>query len=199
MAFVLFHGSFNSYDQIKDFWFPKLKKLNQKIIFPKFPIETWDEITQGGKKYIPKKQNLQIWLKTFDKYYEAIKNEKDLVFIGHSSGPLFILHVLQNYELSINSAIFVSPFINPLTKPAWQVKLINQSYYSNKFVFNLLKRKCLNSYVLYGTNDPYVETENSLDFAKKMASNIIPINNGGHLNTEATSKSVIDTCKKVIK
>lgn len=198
MTFVLFHGSFNSYNQIQDFWVPKLSLLKQKIIYPRFPIDTWDEITKKGEKAPLKKQSLQSWLKVFDTYYEKIKNEKKLVFIGHSTGPLFILHVLEKYRLQINSAIFVSPFLKHLSKVSWQVKLVNKSYYSNSFNFNLLRKLCPTSYVLYGTNDLYVETKNSLLFAEKMNSKIIPVENGGHLNTEETSQYIIDFCKSVI-
>lgn len=195
MTFILFHGSFNSYNQINEYWLPKLKFLDQKVIYPRFPTDTWDEISANGPDIPPKKQSLNSWLQVFDSYYEEIKNKKDLVFVGHSSGPLFILHVLQKYHIQLNSAVFVSPFLKPLSKSSWQTKLINKSYYFDKFDFNLLRRLCPFSYVVYGTNDPYVETENSKHFADQMGSTVIPVINGGHLNREENSQLIVELCK----
>jgi|SRR3989344_4616556 len=190
MTYVLFHGSFDSYNQIKEFWLPELSKSKNKVVFPKFSINTWKEISDGGPNYSPKKQTKDIWLKEFKPYYDRIKNEKNLILIGHSSGPIFILHVLQKYKLKINSAIFICPFLNPLSKPAWQVKLINKSYYYDHFDFKLLRSLCPKSYVIYGTDDPYVETENTLAFANKMGSKIISIEKGGHLNYKGSFKFI---------
>lgn len=195
MTFVLFYGSFNSYDQVKEFWLPKLISLKQKIIFPRFPMDTWDEVTALPKGALPKKQSLQSWLKVFEEYVDEIKKEKDLIFVGHSTGPLFILHVLQKFRIQLNSAIFVSPFLNPLANPAWQVKLVNASYFSNDFNFRVMRKLCPFSYVAYGTDDPYVETENSLNFAREMGSTVIPVEGGGHLNNEESSEAVISLCK----
>ncbi|HSW97579.1 MAG TPA: alpha/beta hydrolase [Candidatus Saccharimonadales bacterium] len=192
MTFVLFHGSFNSSEQITHYWLPKLEKLGEKIIFPKFPIDTWDEITENEHTL---KQNLTSWLNTFEMYLDEIKKEGKLVFVGHSTGPLFILHVLHKYKLQLHRAVFVSPFINPLKKPAWQVKEVNKSFYYSKFDFTKLQNLCSSSYSLYGTDDPYVEVKNILDFANKMKSKEIPVKDGGHLNNEETSSIVVDYCK----
>lgn len=190
MIDVIFHGSFNSYDQIKEYWLPELQESKNTIIFPKFPVDTWQEITDGGPNYLPKKQSKDIWLKEFNAFYPQINDEKELTFIGHSTGPLFILHVLHAYKIKLKSALFVCPFINPLTKAAWQVQLINSLYYTDQFDFEALKFFCPQSTVVYSVDDPYVETENSLAFAKKMGSKVISIEKGGYLNYAGSFKYI---------
>ena len=197
MAIVIFHGSFNSLQQISDFWLPEITRLKQKVIFPQFPVDTWEEVTQNGENAMPVRQTLDAWLKKFEEYVPEIRQEKELVFVGHSSGPLFILSTLQKYQILLKSAVFVSPFLNPLTKPAWQVKEVNKSFYAN-FDFDKLQELCPKSYSLYGIDDPYVETENTLVFADKMKSILVPIEYGGHLNNDKSGKFVTEYCRKAL-
>jgi hypothetical protein len=67
MKFVLFHGAFGS---PKNHWLPDLKEklemLNQEVIAPQFPVDTWDDITNAGQLSHPKFQTLEHWHKTFD-------------------------------------------------------------------------------------------------------------------------------------
>lgn len=195
MAYVLFHGSFNSRDQLKEFWLPKLSELHETIIFPEFPVDSWEEVTEAGKSGGPKRQTLDAWLDVFDHYIDEVRQQQRLIFVGHSSGPLFILHVLRRYGLNIEGAVFVSPFIDPLVKPTWQVRKVNETLYDSTFDFASLRVLCPKSYVLYGTDDPYVETENSLAFAAGMQSKVVPVPNGGHLNKQHSADVVLKYCK----
>lgn len=126
MQFVIFHGAFGAPDKN---WFPYLKneliKLHQKVLVPGFPIEDWDKVTREKPKTKPINQNLQVWLKKFEKeYLPKIKKEKELCFVGHSLGPVFILHLVEKYNLQLDSAIFVAPFLRFL-HGTWQIEYVN--------------------------------------------------------------------------
>src|SRR3990167_6420665 len=119
MKFVIFHGAFGSPDSN---WFQELKlqleSLGQKVLIPKFPIDSWQKLTAAGHNYQMRSQTLDNWLKTAEKIVPSLQGDK-LCFIGHSLGCLFILHFLTKYKIKLDSAIFVSPFLDDL-KRMWQ-------------------------------------------------------------------------------
>ena len=186
MQFVIFHGAYGS---PSGNWFPYLKeefeKLDQKVLVPEFPVEDWNTVTKTKPKNKPKNQDLEVWLKVFEKeVYPKIKNEKHLCFIGHSLGPLFILHACGKFNLKLDLAIFVAPFLwTPNT--IWQIDYVNQSFYKKKIDFKKIRKLISHSYVFYGDNDPYVPKKYPLEFAKKIGSSIIPVKGGKHMNAEA--------------
>jgi len=201
MKFVIFHGSFGSPEEN---WFPELKErlesLGQEVIAPQFPIEDWDEFTEIGPDMVPKKQNLENWLKFFkEKVLPQIKKDEKLCFIGHSIGPVFILHAVDRFSIQLDSAIFVSPFLEKLKDDVpWQFNLVNSSFYKADFDFNKLTNLIPVSYVLYSNNDPYVDKKYPTDFARRLGSSVIVINNGKHLNAEAGFLKfplVLELCK----
>ena len=185
MKFVIFHGSFGSHGNN---WFPELKErleaLGQTVIAPQFPVEDWDRFTKAGPNAIPRNQNLANWLKFFEKeVLPQIKKKDKLCFIGHSIGSVFILHAVEKFNLQLDSAIFVSPFLD-LIPDIWQYKLVNSSFRKTDFDFALLRKLIPVSYLVYGENDPYVDRKYPLKFAEKMGSLVISVKKGGHLNSE---------------
>lgn len=203
MKFIIFHGSFGS---AQGNWFPQLKEklesLKQKVILPQFPVDDWNEITKNGKKAKPKNQTLDNWFNFFEKnIFSKIKKEEKLCFIGHSLGPLFILHLVDRFNLQLDCAIFVSPFFEIPETKLWQIDLVNKSFYKKDFDFEKLKKLIPVSYVLYSDNDPYVEKALSLEFAEKLKSKKILVKGGGHLNAEFGFYDfplVFELCKKFI-
>ncbi len=198
MKFIIFHGSYGSPDGN---WFPQLKKklelLGQEVIVPRFPVDDWDEVTKKGPSQELKNQNLENWLKAFEDTRKKLKKDDKLCFVGHSLGPLFILHVVQKYNIKLDSAIFVSPFLRPLNK-AWQIYLANKSFYNAVFDFEKLKKLIPVSYVLYSDNDPYVDEEYSKEFAQKLNSSLIFVKKAGHMNSEVNLNEfplVLELCK----
>jgi len=185
MKFVIFHGS---YSDPSANWFPELKAkltlLGEKVIVPQFPVDDWEKVTKRGIKNQSPIENLTNWLTIFEKeVLPTIINEKNLCFIGHSLGPLFILHVVEKFNIKLDSAIFVCPFLKKLNR-SWQIDYVNQSFYKEEFNFRKLKKLIPVSYVLYSDNDPYVDEKYSLQFARKIKSKLILVKKGGHLNTE---------------
>jgi len=182
MKFVIFHGSFGSPEGN---WFPQLKEslenIGQEVIVPQLPVEDWDTFTKTGSTTIPKNQNLQNWLKTFEKLVKSFKKGEKLCFVGHSLGPLFILHVIEKYNIKLDSAIFVSPFLEKLGG-MWQIDNINASFYKIDFDWKKLNRLIPVSYVLYSDNDPYVPKARSLEFAHKLGSSLVLVRGAAHMN-----------------
>ncbi|PIY69211.1 hypothetical protein COY90_01970 [Candidatus Roizmanbacteria bacterium CG_4_10_14_0_8_um_filter_39_9] len=181
MKFVLFHGSFGSPDEN---WFPQLKRkleeLGQTVIVPKFPVEDWGAMTKKGPHQTLKNQSLQNWFKTFEKILSTLEGKDKLCFVGHSLGPLFIVHVVQKYNIQLDCAIFVSPFLeNP--PGVWQFDLVNKTFYSVGFDFEKLKKLIPVSYVLHSDSDPYVNMNQSVLFGKAMDSSIIFVRKAGHM------------------
>jgi len=124
-----------------------------------------------------------------------VAQTKDLVFIGHSLGPLFILHLVEKFNLHLDSTIFVCPFLLHLKTSPWQINLVNKSFYKSDFDFTQLQRKISTSFVLYGTDDPYVETMQSLVFAKQLGSSVIGVVGGQHLNKEENTNLIVELAK----
>ncbi len=198
MIFILIHGAFGS---PTGNWFPQLRgqleNLGQTVIVPQFPVDSWDEITSSGPEIAPKKQLLVNWLDEFEKTIGIIPKNEKICMIGHSLGPLAILHFVTNFNLHLESAIFVCPFLESLHK-SWQIDTANSTFHKTDFDFNDLHHKIPLSYVVYSDNDPYVDTKYSLDFANRLGSQKIPVTGLGHMNSESGVLDfplVLELCK----
>ncbi|HUD19445.1 MAG TPA: alpha/beta hydrolase [Patescibacteria group bacterium] len=198
MKFVLFHGSFGNPEEN---WFPQLKEqlqlLDQEVVVPTFPCDDWDELTKAGLSAPPKHQSLENWFKAFDEMYKTFDKNEKLCFIGHSLGPLFILHVVERYNIQLDSAIFISPFMSKLNKP-WQFDHVNAPFYKTDFDYEKLRKRIPVSYVLYSDSDPYVEREQPVKFAEPLHSSIILVKKAGHLNAAVNLNEfplVYELCK----
>ena len=186
MKFVIFHGA---YGYAKENWFPylaqELKRLGQDVVVPNFPT--------------PENQSLASWFSAFENVKKDF-GEEELCFVGHSLGPLFILHTVHRYNIQLNSAIFVGPFFEPLGIEKFDS--INKTFYEHDFNFDTLKKLIPDSYVVYSSNDHIVPKERSLHFAEKLGSKTIEVKNGGHLNAQSgftTFPLVLDLCRKRVE
>ena len=174
----------------------QLESLGQEVLIPGFPVDSWEDLTDAGPSYLMKKQNLLNWLNTARKFVPGLQGEK-LCFIGHSLGCVFILHLLSKYKIKIDSAIFVSPFLDDL-KSLWQFKIANNTFYKTDFNFLKLKKFLPVSYVLYSDSDPYVDKNRSILFGKALESSLINVKKAGHMNSEVNLNEfplVLELCK----
>ena len=183
MKFVLFHGSFGNPNEN---WFPDLREdleaLGQTVIVPQFPVEDWDELVKNGPEAPVHHQSLQSWLDVFEKeVLPLIETKEKVVFVGHSLAPVFILHVVSKFKITLDCAIFVSPFMDTLDR--WEFNKVNQTFYKTDFDFDEIKKYIPVSYVLYSDNDPYVPKNYSLIFAKALESSSILVRAAGHMNS----------------
>lgn len=184
MQFVIFHGAFGSPEGN---WFPQLKgqleDLGQEVIVQQFPVESWNNVVSRGKGYETNIQTLDNWLATFESaVLPKLKRNEKMCFIGHSLGPVFILHVVERFNLQLDSAIFVSPFFKTL--PQWEFNAVNKTFYKSDFDFHDLKQRIPVSYVLYSDNDPYVPVEQQKEFAEKLDSSLVHVSQAEHMNSE---------------
>lgn len=202
MKFIILHGSFAKSNES---WRPELKYklelLNQEVLLPQFPVENWDEITNlGEERAVAENQNLKNWLDYFaEEIYPQIKNE-EVVFVAHSLGPVFLLHLIENFKLKINAAIFVSPFLNLENSPTqiWQINLANKSFLGHNFDFEKIRKSIKDSFVLYSENDPYVPAEVSIEFADRLGASKIPVFGAKHMNDEVHLDDfplILELCK----
>lgn len=198
MKFILIHGAFSS---PRNNWLPELKdkleSLGQEVVAPSFPVDTWDAVTKFGQSVPSKKQNLNNWITEFDKIYKTFRKGEKLCFIGHSLGPLFILHLVERYNIKLDSAFFVCPFLTKLSK-SWQIDHVNESFYKSDFDFVTIRKSIHISYSIYAKDDPYVPLKSARTFAMNMKSEIIESETGMHFNSEANCTSfplIFELCK----
>jgi predicted alpha/beta hydrolase family esterase len=128
MQFVIFHGSFSAPTEN---WFPYLKRnleiLKQKVAVPQFPIENFEQFTKSGPNQSSKIQNLTNWTRCFENILNKFDKNDKLCFVGHSIGCVFILHLVEKFNIRLDSAFFVAPFLT-LNKVSWQYDLVNRTF-----------------------------------------------------------------------
>ncbi len=161
MKIFIIHGSYGSPDEN---WLPWLKKeleaLGHQVTIPKFPT--------------PENQSLTSWIKVIERY----NIDKDSIVIGHSLGPAFLLHIIENQP--VKAAFFVAPFISALNKPEFDK--VNETFYIKKINWNQIKRNCTKFYIFHSDNDPYVPLEKAKELANKLGVKAILVKGAGHFN-----------------
>lgn len=163
----LIHGSFGHPDEN---WFPWLKgeleKSGCQVFAPQFPT--------------PPEQSPEKWQKIFE-YHEQYLN-KEAIFIGHSLGPAFILHILEKIDRPVKAAFFVSGFLGKIGNPVYDEA--NKAF-MKKFDWKMIKQNCGKLYMFHSDDDPYVPLRKARELAKNLGVEIILIKGGGHLNEKA--------------
>lgn len=197
MKFIIFHGAFGSPEGN---WFPALKEkleaIGQEVIIPKFPVDDWDEVTKAGSQVPQTNQYLKNWITAFEPVAKQCTSDEKICFIGHSLGPVFMLHVAQQFHLQLDSAIFVSPFMESLhSKEFWQFDHVNNSFYKTDFDFSDLKKRIPVSYVVYSEDDPYVDQKFPLKFAEALGSAVIPMMKAGHVSNSIYASLLFELAK----
>ena len=151
------------------------------MFLEQYPVDTWDDIEKKGKDNKNTVQNLSTWT-TFFAEHTLPRLNKDPVFFGHSLSPVFILHLLDRFNLQLKGAVFISPFLEKLDqRSTWPFDVVNRTFFKTDFDWVRLKKLIHHSYVLYGTDDPYVPNHFPIDFASYLGSELIPVKNGKHL------------------
>lgn len=128
----------------------------------------------------PENPNKTDWVKTI---YEAVgvPNE-DVYLVGHSLGVPAILRYLETLgkDGKIGGAILVSgPAVKIEKKGYEQVN----TFLETTFDFEHIKNTCDNFVVIHGDNDSIVSFSDAEFLSGKLEGSLVPVINGGHLNS----------------
>lgn len=106
--------------------------------------------------------------------------DKDTIIIGHSSGAVEILSLLQHFpaDSTIKAAILVSAFKDNLD---WDVL---NGLFNEPFDFDLIKKHCSSFTFVHSDNDPYVSIDQAKYLAQQTGGKLITFDGQGHFNTE---------------
>lgn len=165
---VIIHGSFGSPEEN---WFPwlaeKVKKLGCHVHVPSFPT--------------PEGQNLANWRKTF--YDHVVEITPEMILVGHSLAPAFILSLLEESSVQVRGIFLVSGFLGKLGLEEFDP--INESFVCREFDWDRIKRNTGVIHVYNSDNDPYVPLEKGEELAGKLGVELTVIKGGGHINASA--------------
>jgi len=170
---LILHGKSNN---SKGNWFPWLKdeleKLGWKVWVPNLP--------EADKPNIEKIKNCIFANKNW-------KFDSDSLLIGHSSGAVAILGLLQALpkEIVVDTCILVGSFIAMHDDPDWEeVKGLFIKPFSYKYIKNRARRFVF----VHSRDDPHCLPEQAEYLAKKVGGELIMKENEGHFNLEKGQK-----------
>lgn len=192
MTYLILHGSFGSPEENWFTWAKlKLEQEGNVVYCPALAVDDFDSLRKDDNP----RQNLKTWLEMIQPIINQIEHQGEpATIIAHSISPAFALSLMDaNPKLRLEKLIAVSPFLHHgRASEMWQFKKVNDSFLSaaEDIIADELKLKDINSrinqaIVIYGDDDPYVETEQSLEYAQLLNARVVEVKGGGHLNAEA--------------
>lgn len=151
-------------------WFPwlrrELSKEGIEVVVPQFPTPTG--------------QTLEAWFTTLNESAGDLGRQD--ILIGHSTGAIFLVNVLNRIKSPVKSVFLAGGFVRPNGNPRYDA--LNSSFTSGPFDWDLIRRNASKAYVYSGDNDPYVPFENGRELAAQLKVPHLVIPGGGHLNDE---------------
>lgn len=167
MRYFIIHGTGGTPDAN---WFPWLKEKLQdqghEVIIPHFPG--------------PEHQSLESWRDTFSHYENLIT--EDTIFIAHSVGPAFVLDILQRIPVQVKGCIFVAGFTGLLNHEYFDA--LNKTITDREFDWITIRQRSEQFYVVNAKDDPYVPYQKGIELAHDLHTQMISVEEGGHLNAE---------------
>jgi len=149
-------------------WFQWLKKQLQnrryKVWVPKLPTPGKPRISRNVKYILANKK----W-----------KFDSESVLIGHSSGPVTILGLLN--ELPENIIVEKCILVAPFTKSDWEP---NSELFDYDFDFENIKKKSRKFIIIHSDTDPYTPLDQPKELARKLGAELIIKKGEGHFNLE---------------
>lgn len=166
LTVVIIHGSYGSPEEN---WFPwlaaEIEALGKKALVPRLPT--------------PEGQNLTNWLEEFASQVGPLN--ENMILVGHSLAPGFILNLLERSESSVRGTFLVSGFLGRLGIDEFDP--INETFVCREFDWDTVRQNGGEIRVYNSDNDPYVPLEKGEELAAKLGVELRVIHNGGHINT----------------
>lgn len=166
----IFHGAYGSPSES---WIPwlreELEKIGCKVFVPAFPT--------------PENQSLESWLGVFKRFEDSV--DENTVFVGHSLGANFILHLLERTGKRIRAAFLVAGFVTPVVDPEGRFNRINRTFYEKKLGWSKINGGCRDFYVINSDDDPYVTLEMAEKISKPLGVTLIVMEKAGHFTKKS--------------
>lgn len=165
-AFI-FHGTGADPDM---HWFPWLKEELEKegfnVVIPDFPT--------------PENQSRENWLDVFEEYDKLL--DEEAVLIGHSTGAVFTLNVLQRYDQEVAGCFLVAGFTGPLGSERFDP--LNRSFAERDFDWEDLREKA-EFFLYHSEDDPYVPVEKAESLTDNLEGGLRRYSDRKHINQDS--------------
>ena len=176
----IIHGSFGNPDENWYSWLKmELEKKGHTVFVPPFPT--------------PDGQSLENWRAVFLPYELEITS--DTIFIGHSIGAAFLLRFLEQSDVKIRAAFFVSGFASLLHN---EFDALNRTFLDHPFLWDRLRQHCAQFFVVHGDNDPYIPLSFAQELAHSLGTKPFIIPDAGHFNEKSGYKQFPLLLEKVL-
>lgn len=129
----------------------------------------------------PENPNKSEWVKTI---YEAVGSpNEDIYLVGHSLGASVILRYLEvlGKDAKIGGVVLVSGLAFKIEKNGYEQ--VN-TFLETTFDFEHIKNTCDNFVVIHGDKDSIVPFSDAEFLSGKLEGELVPIINGGHINSD---------------
>ena len=169
---VLVHGTKGKRDGN---WFPWLSKSLEdsglQMLRPQFPT--------------PENQTIEGYFKVWNKEIGSLAS--DDILIGHSSGPNFILRVLERQETPIKATFLVAPFVRE--NGDTEIDNLNRNLWGGGYDWEKIKKFGGQFFVYASDNDPYVPLKNSQEVAGLLGVKLTLVSGAGHFNLSSNPQN----------
>lgn len=141
-------------------------------------------IGQGYKVWLPQlpgadKPDADVYTKFLLSNDKFIYDDQTII-IGHSSGSVEALHLLQHLPKTtiIKAVVLVSAFKDDLGRESLK------GLFKQPYDFGLIKEHCQQFIYIHSDDDPYVPIEQAEILAEQTGGKLIKFEGRGHFNTE---------------
>lgn len=169
---VILHGS---YGCPCENWFPwlatEVRSRGHVAFVPSMPT--------------PDRQNLQVWREEFAVQVGDIT--PDMILVGHSLAPAFILDLLERASNAVLGTYLVSGFLGKLGLEDFDK--VNESFVCRDFDWSKIRENAGEIHIYIGNDDPYVPQTKGEELAALLSTQLTVIPGGGHINESAGYKS----------
>jgi hypothetical protein len=162
---IVVHGTEGSPEEN---WFPwlreELKSSGVSSVCPQFPT--------------PDHQCLESWLDVWDREVGELRASD--ILIGHSTGVIFLLNVLNRIQSQVEAVFLVSGFIDEIGIAKYDK--LNASFFAPTLDWERVRENAGKAFVYNSDNDPYVPLSLGKELAKKLEVDLSLVPAAGHIN-----------------